>query len=316
MIMYLLIILQRLEQFMLHVGGVEFRAGPALEGEHGLMNQQLDAADGLQAMAVGFAEEERPPGIIDEVIDDGFGVYAAKEAQVGELLAARHAEGGRVHDEVGLRRAAANGVRPEIDPPGVLGIARGKGLRAVDAAVADIDKARARLHERVGDGFARAARADDEGGLIRRIKAVGVQALDKAEPVGVVADGAAVLHADGVHRAAARRRAGEPVEIGDDGLFMRHGDVEAVPRAAARLLNKALQLLRTDGAEIIGRVEPGQLDHAAVQPRGETVFDGVADNAEMLHAGYSSIVNCASALRARSCRPQRRAPRGRRASCR
>ena len=122
MIMYLLIILQRLEQFMLHVGGVEFRAGPALEGEHGLMNQQLDAADGLQAMAVGFAEEERPPGIIDEVIDDGFGVYAAKEAQVGELLAARHAEGGRVHDEVGLRRAAANGVRPEIDPPGVLWI--------------------------------------------------------------------------------------------------------------------------------------------------------------------------------------------------
>ena len=187
MIMYLLIILQRFEQFMLHVGGVEFRAGPALEGEHGLMNQQLDAADGLQAMAVGFAEEERPPGIIDEVIDDGFGVYAAKEAQVGELLAARHAEGGRVHDEVGLRRAAANGVRPEIDPPGVLGIARGEGLRAVDAAVADIDKARARLHERVGDGFARAARADDEGGLIRRIKAVGAQALDKAEPVGVVA---------------------------------------------------------------------------------------------------------------------------------
>ena len=57
MIMYLLIILQRLEQFMLHVGGVEFRAGPALEGEHGLMDQQLDAADGLQAMAVGFAEE-------------------------------------------------------------------------------------------------------------------------------------------------------------------------------------------------------------------------------------------------------------------
>ena len=87
-------------------------------------------------------------------------------------------------------------------------------------------------------------------------------------------------------------------------------------RVTARLLNKALQLLRADGAEIISRVEPGQLDHAAVQPRGETVFDGVADNAEMLHAGYSSIVNCASALRARSCRPQRRAPRGRRASCR
>ncbi len=139
-----------------------------------------------------------------------------------------HADRGRVDEPLGLGQGVAeiaSGARasgpetvrePGRDPrrPVLVGVEQGQPLDA-------------KRESRVRHRRARAARAELDHALERRIGQVAPETFGKSRPVGVVADPAAVLEHDRIDRAECPRILGQAVEQRDHRLLARMGDVEA-----------------------------------------------------------------------------------------
>jgi hypothetical protein len=151
--------------------------------------------------------------------------------------------------------------------------------------VEDRELLRAQGQQRVRDGGAGAARAEQDHGGQWGVGQSPVEGTGETRPVGVVADRAPVPQDHGVDRAEGGGVGGELVEVVEDELLAGMGDVEAVVAGEPRGVEDL-----ADGAR--GAVELGQVQAAVeiadpelvglplVHRRGQRRADPAADESD------------------------------------
>lgn len=205
-----------------------------------------------------------------------------------------HADGGGVHQSVGRRE-----VRAEVLRGGGFGALAAEasaqrvreGPSAPGLLVDDDEPLHAdQLAEQgVGDGGSGAARAELYHGAGRHVGQAADEGAGEPDGVGVVADGAPVAEHDGVDRAERRGLGVQLVEVLDDDLLARMGDVESVETHGARRAEQPAGSLGRDAEPVdvedaVDHAQPVARGLAVVQGRAERRADPGADQAREVRA--------------------------------
>lgn len=199
-----------------------------------------------------------------------------------------HTGGRGVHDAVGTGEQPGERVRCRGGgPAGAEVPAQGGGEPGgpVGQRVDDGDVTRAEGEHRVGDGGARAARAQLDDPLQGHVGQAAGEGRREAGDVRVVADRPAVLEDHGVDRAEGRRLRGEVVEVADDELLAGVRDVQPVEADVACRADEIADRLGgdTERVEVDQPVQTAQsqpVGLAFVQHRAERGTDPRADQAD------------------------------------
>ena len=257
--------------------------GDELEGVGGLVDGHAGAAEHRAAASRAALEQRGLERAVDDVGDPqvrpqqlrrhgraGVGGHPVRRG-VDQAGARGHRLGepvGGDRDELDLRRTATQGRRQRARP-GVVG-------------VDDQQPAHPERGERVGDGGAGTARAEEHDTVpVDARQAVDERPLEAGD-VGVVPDGPAVADQDGVEGTDRRHLGRHLVDQRHHRLLGRVGDVEAVEAELDRAGQQPLQAVGVDRAvglldDLVDVAKPLPLRLPLVQLRGQRRTDAVAD---------------------------------------
>lgn len=171
----------------------------------------------------------------------------------------RHPGGGAVDDAFGPGHRGRQ-VRPDLDPVGAEDGSHpvSQLLGPLGEEVVQDERVGSVVQQGVGDCGSRSPGPDLHDGAVADVGQLGLERSLETAPVGVVTDGPPVPDRDGVDGAEGRGPVGELIQVGDDRLLERVGDVE--PTTAQTL----------GPGEHVGQVSGGE-------PQFESVDDPVAD---------------------------------------
>ena len=206
--------------------------------------------------------------------------HGLKKVQPGKGRTARHAQRCGVHQQVTRGRRLLYGVLRQHDALPAAGELCRQRRGALQAAGAHDDPTCTGCRQRMAYGLGRAACAHRPA---LRVKALPCQTVQKARAVGVVADGASLPDAHGVHRAAGSRRCVHLVQQGENGLLVGHGHVEADAAAVLGPSDKGGKLLRAHRPHVVAVRRTGLVDHGLMEQRRQAVYHRVADHKQLLH---------------------------------
>ena len=149
------------------------------------------------------------------------------------------------------------------------------------------DASGAEAEQRVRDRRAGAARAEENDPVGRRSEQSSDEVLLEAEGVGIVTGGLPALEHNGVHGPNGRRLGRELVNVVEDELLVRMGDVQpsvseqrCVDKEVPDRFAAELQLRQVDRLVEIPKAQPVRL--FLVQGRGERRGDAAADQADQI----------------------------------
>ncbi|SIT53654.1 hypothetical protein BQ8794_130138 [Mesorhizobium prunaredense] len=266
-------------EMICHGAAVGLAPGEEFERADGLIDRHADARQRSAADRSGCDQQLCFGRKVDYVGDPFFGCQKSRVERCSGVF--RHAHRRRVDDAV-CHEHGCGRVRPRLDATAEQGAhARGKFRGATGLAVEDEQPANAHFHQRVCDCGARSAGAEHRDTTHRCACHRFAKTLRETPAVGVVAFLASASKDDRIHRAYRARFRRQRIQDGNDSLFKRMSDVEAVKAGNFRRRNHVAD-------RRVRKSEPVEIEQKV------RIADAEASGFTLVHAGSARGLNTAS----------------------
>lgn len=271
-----------------------------LQGEDGLVEKHAQAVEGGVAQLPGPGQEGGLQGGIDEVAHRHAGGQGLQEGEVLKLtLCPRHAQGGAVHQQVGVGSLGPEGLWVKAGGGEDLWRFVTEGLCLLYGPVTDGHRGRPLLGQLERHRLGGAACSQQHHPAAPGIEPGVQQGLEKAPPIRVESVYFVLFDTDRIHGAVELGVLVQLIHEGEEVLLVRHGGVEAGVAGKSGALQPPSGLPGSDGLAEVDIVQPQGLNHGVLDQGGLGVEHRVPDDAQLfggvvqldLHGGSPLVLH-------------------------